>query len=95
MRRRLGQKTPEPTASLKDPVARKPWLKLSKVNAKNPERAYITGSQEPGEKNRLIVEIRRKRSASYSAHIDAILAKLRENHLTKNEAIQLREELCT
>ena len=119
MRRRLGQKTPEPTASLKEqlcivmkkpaalvkraeatsekhnstnPVARKPWLKLSKVNAKNPERAYITGSQEPGEKNRLIVEISMKRSASYSAHIDAILAKLRENHLTKNEAIQLREE---
>ena len=122
MRRRLGQKTPEPTASLKEqlcivmkkpaalvkraeatsekhnstsPVARKPWLKLSKVNAKNPERAYIIGSQEPGEKNRLIVEIPMKRSASYSAHIDAILAKLRENHLTKNEAIQLREELCT
>ena len=58
------------------------------------ERAYIVGKAAAGEKPRLIVEITQKRSEQYKEHIQTILKKLQEEHLTKGEALELREELC-
>ncbi|CAJ1433808.1 unnamed protein product [Effrenium voratum] len=75
--------------------ARLPWLKLKKVNATKPERQYVTGTKEPGSKKlKLVVEVTKKRSSKFAQHIDTIMSKMRTNHLTKEEALQLKEDLC-
>ena len=75
--------------------ARLPWLKLKKVNATKPETQYSTGTKEPGSKKlKLVVEVTKKRSSKFAQHIDTIMSKMRTNRLTKEEALQLREDLC-
>ena len=80
-----------PTSSGSKP----PWWRLRITRSLNPPRAYITGSKEVGAKKLpLIVEVSGKRSEKYNQVIDMIYKELQENHLTKEEAIQLRDELC-
>ena len=75
---------------------RKPWVKIKKTIAKksNP-RAYLTGTKEEGSKLQLIVEVTAKRCpAGYLEIIDQIWTSLEKDHLTKEEAVNLRENLC-
>ena len=72
-----------------------PWWRLRITRSLKPPRAYITGSKEVGAKKLpLIVEVSGKRSKKYNQVIDMIYRELQDKHLTKEEAIQLRDELC-
>ena len=73
---------------------RKPWVKLKVTYASKPERAYIQGCSGPGEKKRLIVEVSRYRSELYREHIETLYKLLQDEHLTKAEAMEMKEELC-
>ncbi|OLQ05274.1 hypothetical protein AK812_SmicGene11556 [Symbiodinium microadriaticum] len=73
---------------------RKPWVVLKVTYAKKPERAYIQGITSPGEKKRLIVEVSRFRSELYREHIQTLHKLFKDEHLTKAEAMQMKEELC-
>ena len=86
---------PEPLDQREPSGSKKPWLKLRKTKGNKPERAYITGTNEVGSnKLKLIVEISKKRSDRYEEHIDKIMKELEEKHLSKEEALKLREDLC-
>ena len=72
-----------------------PWWRLRITRSLKPPRAYITGSKEVGAKKLpLIVEVSGKRSKKYNQIIDMIYKELQEKRLTKEEAIQMRNELC-
>ena len=76
-------------------VAANHLWRLRITRSLKPPRAYITGSKEVGAKKLpLIVEVSGKRSKKYNQVIDLIYNELQEKHLTKEEAIQLRDELC-
>lgn len=76
--------------------ARKPWWRLRKHRGNNPEKAYIVGSTQPGAKKLpLIVEVTRARSPHYNEVADQILEALQTQHITKEEALQMRADLCT
>ena len=75
-------------------TVRKPWLKLKKTIGKNPPKSYICGSHDHSGKVHLIVEVSEKRSSQYLLIIDHIMDKLKSDHLTKEEAIELRYTLC-
>ena len=70
------------------------WAKLSKTIAKSPARSYILGSLEEGQKSKLIVEVSVKRSTRYVWIIDQIMQELRSKHLSKEDALKLRDDLC-
>ena len=91
----LSTKPPSLTKDQAGNSVRKPWLKLSKTVGKNPPRAYILGSHDQASKGRLIVEVTEQRSAQYLQIVDHIMASLKAEHLTKNEALELRTELCS
>ena len=75
--------------------SRLPWAKIRITRAKNPERSYITGTKDPDcKKLSLIVEISKKRHTKCHEIIDIIFSKLKEENLTKDEALALREQLC-
>ena len=61
--------------------------------AKKPERACLQGSTDGG-KLHLIVECSAARCAQYHGVISKIKAALEKDWLTKDEARQLREDLC-
>lgn len=71
-----------------------PWFKLTKTNASKPERSYILGSKSKGEKMKLIVEVPLRWSTQYSLVVDKLMQALREDNLTKDQARELRSELC-
>ena len=63
---------------------------------KAPWRAYICGSHKPGALAadcKLILETTQKRSWKYLEVLKEIYTKLQEEHITKEEALQLRTEL--
>ena len=70
------------------------WAKICKTMAKKPERSYLLGTKEPGGKVKLIVEVSKVRSSQYSLIIDKIWTALKDKHLSKDEAKELKEELC-
>ena len=74
---------------------RTPWHKLRKTKANNPGRPYICGALEKGGKLTLICEVPRKWHPHYDEIADMILEELKENHLTKQEALALRHKLCS
>ena len=76
------------------PTGAKAWLKINKTMAKKPERAYLCGTKTIGEKSRLIVEVSRAKSSKYSLIIDKIKQALEKDHLSKEEAKALKQELC-
>ena len=73
---------------------RKEWtkLKVTKSN-KAPLRSYICGTTEPGGKVHLIVETRHAKNPKYLEILEEIKLKLETEHITKQEAICLRDEL--
>ena len=73
---------------------RLPWVKLKRCNAKNPERSYITGSTSEAEKPSLIVEVSLRWSSKYMEITDKILDALKNDSITKHEALDLRKSLC-
>lgn len=77
-----------------DPTAeRKPWKRLRRVMAeKGNVRAYIQGQYEDGPLH-LVVEVTEKRCPHYLKIIDNILASLETDHLTKAEALEMRDKL--
>ena len=94
VKKTLGKKPaaggrPAPSA----PEARAPWAKLRLTKAKKPERAHIQGTVTKGEKLRLIVEITRRMSENYLAHIEAIYNKREAESLTHAEALEETEKL--
>ena len=71
-----------------------PWFKLSKTKASKPERSYILGPKSKGEKMKLIVEVPLRWSTQYLLVVDKLTQALREDNLTKDQARELRSELC-
>ena len=76
------------------PSTRRKWHKLRVTEARNPERSYITGCHEACQKLHLIVEVSRKRTVKYREVIGVIKRRLEDEHLSKEEAIALRNTLC-
>ena len=93
----------KPAAAMKKPSAAlkkaavlrgaKAWLKINKA-IKKTERAYLRGTKTIGEKSRLIVEVSRAKSSKYNLTIGKIKQALEKDHLGKEEANALMEELC-
>ena len=81
----------------KGTAKRKPWTRLTWTQTKKaPWRAYICGSHKPNALTadcKLILETTHKRSWKYLGILKVIYDKLQEEHLTKEEALQLRTEL--
>ena len=80
------KKKPTKKASLKND--RQPWAKISKTTARNPARCYLTGCHHKDEK------VSHKWSLQYSFVVDRIKEALEKDHLTKEEALQMRVDLC-
>ena len=85
-------KAPLKKGTGEDP-GRKPWVKLRKTIAQNPKRAYLQGTTDGLEKLRLVVEVPERRTPDFEEIIDEIKAALEKDHLTKAEAIAMRERL--
>jgi hypothetical protein len=99
LKKDLKSKKPATSSPLKKGKAlkkagREPWVKIRKTMAKKPERAYLVGAHHTLEKVKLIVEVSHKKSVHYSWVIDKIWEALLKDHLTKAEAVRMREELC-
>lgn len=73
---------------------RLPWVKLLKTTSIKSERCYLTGTHEKNGKPKLIVEVTKRRSLQYHWVIDSIMKALKKDNLTKEEALQMREDLC-
>ena len=73
---------------------RKPWEKVFKTAAKKPERCYLTGRYSKDQGKFLIVEVTKKMSLQYRWIIDRIKDSLEKEHITKHEALEMREKLC-
>ena len=73
---------------------RKPWDKIYMTTAKKPERCYLTGRHSKEEGKFLIVEVTKTMSLQYRFIIGRIKDSLEKEHITKHEAIQMREALC-
>lgn len=71
-----------------------PWLKLHKVMAAKPQRAYILGTKSSEVKPKLVVEVSQTMSKKYSFVIDKIKDALQAQNLSKEEAKDLRKKLC-
>ena len=71
-----------------------PWLNLAKTKAKNPERTYLCGHKRKGAKPRLVVEVSKARSRRHCWIIDKIQDALEQEHVTKKEALALRDKFC-
>ena len=72
------------------------WAKLKLTKAQKPvPRAYITGTLVKGKNLKLIVEISFKRSPNYLQHIETIFAKLETEGLSKQDALDERDGLCS
>ena len=99
LKKEKGTRKPATSSSLKKDHTlkkdeRKPWKKISKTVAKNPARSYLVGAHEKLDKAKLIVEVSQKKSKHYSWIIDKIWEALLKDHLTKAEAVQMRETMC-
>jgi hypothetical protein len=63
-------------------------------SCKKPARAYICGSHDQKDKVKLIVEVTEKRSSKYMQIMEHIFKSLKNQHITKNEALEMRTDLC-
>ena len=78
----------------KDPGNKRvPWVKLRKTVAKKPARAYICGAHDTGNKVHLVVEVSEKMTPNFENIIDRIYLALKKDHLTKQEAKDMRAAL--
>ena len=79
---------------VKGAAVRKPWAKLYVTQtAKPPWRAYITGTTDPKGKPKLVVETTKRNHPKYKEILQNIKQQLQEEHLTKEEALELRASL--
>ena len=69
-------------------------MKIRLTNAKKPERSYLTGCTDGG-KLHLIVEVSQVRCPQYKIVIQKIKEALEKDSLTKKEAMEMRETLCS
>ena len=92
LKKEIEEKRPTKNAPLKK--GRQPWARISKTTARNPARCYLTGCHHKDEKKFLIVEVTQKWSLQYSFVVDRIKEALEKDHLTKEEALQMRVDLC-
>ena len=69
------------------------WVGIRRTNAQKPERSYLQGREVAGGPWKLIVECSKAKSTHYSLIIDKIEKKLREEDISKEEAVALRESL--
>lgn len=89
----LGKGKPAAKAWFGKASVRKPRKRLRRVKAeKGNVRAYIQGQYEDGPLH-LVVEVSEKRCPHYLKIIDKILASLEKDHLTKAEALEMRDQL--
>ena len=90
-----NSKKPLPKGNGSTPTyPRKEWTKLRVTkSSKEPLRAYITGTTETGGKGKLslIVETTHKNHPKYLEILEHIKEKLEKDHLTKVEAVELRQ----
>ena len=76
------------------PAERKKWQKLMVTSTKKPPfRTYICGTTEHKGKLSLIVETTERRHPMYQEILAEIKRRLEKDHLTKAEAIDLRQAL--
>jgi len=74
---------------------RKKWYGLYKTVAKKGnKRSYVCGIAHAGAAKSLIVEVTKTRSSMHEQIVDRIMKSLKEDHITKDEALQMRERLC-
>ena len=86
----------KPSTGSLEKETRKHWVKIRKTCAKNPERAYLCGTTIAGSsKLHLIVEVSATRCPQYSQVIDDIWTALEKEAITKQEAKDLKEKLCS
>eukprot|EP00438_Fugacium_kawagutii_P029461 Skav209228 [mRNA] locus=scaffold293:121256:122537:- [translate_table: standard] len=71
----------------------KKWESLRVTNAKNPERAYITGCHQGTTQRKLIAEVPAKWTKRYKAVVAALKEAIEKKNLTKAEALLLRSQL--
>ena len=88
-------KKPLPKGNESTPTyPRRQWTKLRVTkSSKEPLRAYITGTTDTSGKGKLtlIVETTHKNHPKYLENLEHIKEKLEKDHLTKVEAIELRQ----
>ena len=70
------------------------WHRLKITYSQKPERAYITAQERPGDPFKLLVEVTKKRSLHYQRIIQSIHKEVERKGLSKQEALDLRSELC-
>ena len=80
-------------AAAKAPKAAAKAAAKRKTIAQNPKRPYLQGTTDGLEKLRLVVEVPERRTPDFEEIIDQIKAALEKDHLTKAEAIAMRERL--
>ena len=89
-------KKPLPKGSASTPTyPRKEWTKLRVTkSSKEPFRAYITGTTDTSGKGKLslIVETTHRNHPKYLEILEHIKEKLEKDHLTKVEAVELRQQ---
>ena len=74
------------------PGKRQKWVHLSQTDANNPPRSYIQGNVEGGKKH-LIVQVTATQSPHYKAIAGILRESLEKESLTKEEAMEKRNEL--
>ena len=94
LKKEPGLKKPAAKHGLSLKKDRLPWVKVLKTTGKKPERCYLTGTHDLAKKPSLIVEVTKTRSNNYSFVVDKIWEALKKDHLTKEEALDMRDALC-
>ena len=75
-----------------EPGKRQKWVYLYQTDANNPPRSYIQGNVEGGKKH-LIVQVTATQSPHYKAIAGILRESLEKESLTKEEAMEKRNEL--
>lgn len=89
-----GKKQPGRSLPKGSAAVRKPWVKLQVTSPKKPPwRQYICGSTSVGGKAYLIVQTTKVGHPLYKEILEEVKRKLEKNHLTKEEAVELRDYL--
>ena len=74
------------------PGKRQPWEHLCQTDANNPPRSYIQGNVEGGKKH-MIVQVTAHQSENYKGIVGKLRGALEKDSLTKEEALEMRDEL--
>ena len=84
-----GRSLPKGSAAV-----RKPWVKLQVTSPKKPPwRQYMCGTTSAGGKLHLVVQTTKFGHHLYKEILQEVKRKMEKNHLTKEEAVELRDHL--